>query len=107
VNYSQAMTARPRHLQRIASSPVLRRLLGPPPTQGTSREEQLRYVRRCAVLPLPSVALLWLVVLAFGHNPTWLLVVLGVGTAGSLETVASLSWRIRRARRSDESAQSN
>jgi hypothetical protein len=48
------------------------------------------------VLPLPPVALLWIIVLAFGHNPTWLLIVMGVATALGLESVVSLSWRIRR-----------
>jgi len=78
------------------SSLILRKLLGMPPQRGASREQRLRYVRRCTVLPLPPVALLWIIVLAFGHNPTWLLIVMGVGTALGLESVVSLSWRIRR-----------
>jgi hypothetical protein len=56
------------------------------------------------MLPLPGVALLWIVVLGFGFGQysTWLLIVMGAGTALSLESAASLSWRIRRA-----SSQSN
>jgi hypothetical protein len=83
----------------------MRRLLGPPPAAGASREERLRYVRRCTVLPLPTVALLWLIVLASGHNPTWLLIGMGFGTAGGLETLANVSWQIRRERRRNESTQ--
>lgn len=51
------------------------------------------------------MALLWVVVLGFQHDPIWLLIVLGTGSALSLESVASLSWRIRRAssQTSDES----
>jgi hypothetical protein len=82
------------------SSPIVRRLLGAPPTRGCSREERLRYVRRCAVLPLPFTALLWIVVLGFGHEPAWMLIVIGAATALGIETVANLSWRIRRARTS-------
>lgn len=82
----------------LASSPIFRRLLGVPPAPGASREERLRYVRRCTLLPLPAVALLWVVVLGFGHGPAWLLIVLGACTIVSLENTASLSWRIRRAR---------
>ena len=81
----------------VASSPISRRLLGVPPAPGASREERLRYVRRCTMLPLPAVALLWVVVLGFGHDPAWLLIVIGAGTVLSLESTASLSWRIRRA----------
>jgi hypothetical protein len=91
------MTARQRSAQVIAKSPIARRLVGPLPAPGASREELLRYVRRCTALPLPAVALLWIVVLTFGFAPTWYLIVLGVATALSLESVASLSLRIRRA----------
>jgi hypothetical protein len=49
------------------------------------------------MLPLPAVALLWVVVLGFGHDPTWLLIVMGTSTILGIENVASLSWRIRRA----------
>jgi hypothetical protein len=89
--------ARWSRLEPVASSPILRRFLGAPPAAGASREERLRYVRRCTMLPLPSVALLWIVVLGFGQHSTWLLIVMGAGTALSLESAASLSWRIRRA----------
>jgi hypothetical protein len=88
---------------------MLRRVLGVPPAPGSSREERLRYVRRCTLLPLPTVALLWVVVLGFGHNPTWLLIVIGASTVLCLENLASLSWRIRRTRSqiSDGSADPN
>jgi hypothetical protein len=89
--------ARSSRLEAIASSPILRRLLGVPPAPGASHEARLRYVRRCTVLPLPFVALLWIVVLGVGHNAAWLLIVLGACTVLSLESTASLSWRIRRA----------
>lgn len=79
-------------------SPMLRRLLGVLPAPGSSREARLRYVRRCTLLPLPAVALLWVVVLGFGHDPMWLLIVIGASTVLCLESLASLSWRIRRAR---------
>jgi hypothetical protein len=71
--------------------------VGVPPGPGASREERLRYIRRCAIVPLPWIALVWIVVLAFGHNSTGLLVVLGVATVLSLGNVASIGWRIRRA----------
>ena len=90
--------ARWRRLESIASSPILRRFLGVPPTPDASREERLRYVRRCTLFTLPSVALVWVVVLGFGHDPGWLLIVIGASTILGLESVASLSWRIRRAR---------
>jgi hypothetical protein len=101
--------ARWSRLEPVASSARLRRLLGVPPAPGSSREERLRYVRRCTLLPLPAVALLWVVVLGFGHDPTWLLVVIGASTVLCLESLASLSWRIRRARSqsSDGSADPN
>jgi hypothetical protein len=69
-----------------------------PPAPGASKEERLRFVRRCTLFPLPAVALCWIVVLAFGNAPSWLLIAMGVGTTISLESVASLSWRIRRLR---------
>lgn len=94
-----------RRLEQVASSSISRRLIGIPPAPGASREERLRYVRRCTVLPLPAMALLWVVVLGFQHDPIWLLIVLGTGSVLSVESVASLSWRIRRAssQTSDES----
>ena len=93
--------ARWSRLESVASSPVARRLLGAPPAPDASREERLRYVRRCTMLPLPAVALLWIVVLGFGHDPTWLLIVIGASTVLGLESVVSLSWRIRRAGSTD------
>jgi hypothetical protein len=87
-----------RRLKPVAPSPVFRRLLGVPPAPGCSREEQLRYVRRCTLLLLPAVALSWVVMLGFGHDPTWLLIVIGASSLLCLESLASLSWRIRRAR---------
>jgi hypothetical protein len=55
------------------------------------------------------MALLWVVVLGFGRHFTWLLIVMGAGTALSLESAASLSWRIRQAasQRDDASADPN
>jgi hypothetical protein len=50
------------------------------------------------LLSLPSVALVWVVALGFGHFPGWLLIVVGVSTILGLGNVASLSYRIRRAR---------
>ncbi len=91
------MARRTRLLESVASSPIYRKLLGAPPASGASREERLRYIRRCTMSSLPEVALLWVVALGFGHAPTWLLIVLGAGTVLGLESVASLSWRIRRA----------
>lgn len=87
-----------RRLTPVASLSMLRRLLGVPPAPGFSREERLRYVRRCILLPLPGVALLWVVVLGFGHDPTWLLIVIGASTVLCLASLVSVSWRIRRAR---------
>jgi hypothetical protein len=81
----------------VASWPILRRFLGVPPASGASREERLRYVRRCTLLPLPAVALVWVLLLWFRHDPAWLLIVMGAGTVLSLESTANLSWRIRRA----------
>lgn len=49
------------------------------------------------MLPLPAVALLWVVVLRFGHASMWLLIVMGAATLLNLESAASLTWRIRRA----------
>jgi hypothetical protein len=73
---------------------IVQRVLRPPPP-GATKEERLRFVRRCTLFPLPAVALLWIVVLAFGTDST-LLIVMGVATGLSLESVASLTWRIRR-----------
>lgn len=87
--------ARWSRLERVAS-PVSRRLLGVPPAPGASRE-RLRYVRRCTLFPLPAVALLWVVVLGFGHASKWLLIIVGTATFLNLQSAASLSWRIRRA----------
>jgi hypothetical protein len=103
------LVGRTGQLKPGASSLMLRRFLGVPPAPSSSREERLRYVRRCTLLPLPAVALLWVVVLGFGHDPTWLLIVIGASTALCLESIASLSWRIRRARSqsSDGSADPN
>jgi hypothetical protein len=81
----------------IAGSPITRRLLGPPPAAGASREDVLRFVRRCAILPLPAVALVWIVVLTFGVGPTWCLIVMSLVTALVLANVASLSLRTRSA----------
>lgn len=83
--------------QSVTLSAIARRFLGVPPTAGSSREQRLRYVRRCAVFPLPSLGLVWGIVLAVGHDAMWLLIVMGAGTVGSLVNIASLSWRIRRA----------
>jgi hypothetical protein len=76
---------------------IVLRVLRPPPPDA-SKEERLRFVRRCALLPLPGVPLLWILVIFFGYGSTWLLIPLGVSTGLGLETVASLSWRIRRLR---------
>ena len=89
--------ARGSRLEPVASSPILRRFLGAPQAADASREERLRYVRRCTMLPLPSVALLWVVVLGFGQYPTWLPIVMGAGTSLSLASAVSLSFRILRA----------
>jgi hypothetical protein len=97
LSYARSM-ARRRRLEPSASSRILRRFLGVPPAPGASREERLLYVRRCALLSLPSVALVWVVALGFGHFPGWLLIVVGVSTILGLGNVASLSYRIRRAR---------
>jgi hypothetical protein len=107
-SYALGMARRSR-LEPVASSPVARRLLGVPPTPGASHEERLRYVRRCTMLSLSAVALLWIVVLGFGHDPTWLLIVMGASTVLGLESAASLSWRIRRtcSQSSDRSADPN
>jgi hypothetical protein len=40
----------------------------------------------------------WIIVIAVGA-PTWLLIGVGFGTAIGLESVASLTWRIRRLER--------
>jgi hypothetical protein len=90
--------ARRSRLESVAASAMLRGLLGDPPAPGSSREERLRYVRRCTLLLLPAVALLWVVVLGFEHDPTWLLIVIGASTLLFLESLANLSWRIRRLR---------
>lgn len=101
--------ARGSRLERVASSPIHRRLLGVPPAPGASREQRLRYVRRCTMLPLPAVALLWVVVLGFGHASMWLLIVIGAATFLGLQSIASLTWRIRRtgSQSTDESADPN
>jgi hypothetical protein len=54
------------------------------------------------------MALLWIVVLGFGHASMWLLIIMGAGTALGLESAASISLRIRRAgaRGYDESGRS-
>jgi hypothetical protein len=90
--------ARGSRRELIASSLILRRFLGVPPAPGASREERLRYVRRCTLFTLPSVVLVWVVVLGFGHDPGWLLIVMGASTILGLESLATLSWRIRQAR---------
>lgn len=61
------------------------------------------------MLPLPAVALLWIVVLGFGHASMWLLIIMGAGTVLGLESAVSISLRIRRAgaRGHDESADPN
>ncbi len=67
-----------------------------PPEPGASKEQRLRFVRRCALFALAPVPLLWIDAIAFGYWPTWLLVVAGVGAGSSLLNIVSLSWRIRR-----------
>ena len=89
--------ARRRQLEEVVSSTTVRRLLGAPPSPSASLEERLRYIRRCTVFPLPAFALIWIVVLGFGHSPTWLLIVMGAGTALALGNIVSISLRIRRA----------
>jgi hypothetical protein len=73
-----------------------------PPGRSASKRQQLRFVRRCALLALAPVPLLWIDAIAFGYWPTWLLVVAGVGTGSSLLNIASLSWRIRRLARAHD-----
>lgn len=89
--------ARWSRLKSLTSSTVARKPLGDPPAPGGSRVERLRYVRRCTLISLFAVSLLWVVALGLGHDPVWLLIVLGAGTVLGLESAASLSWRIRRA----------
>jgi hypothetical protein len=73
-----------------------------PPGPGASKEERLRFVRRCALFALAPVSLVWIDAIAFGYWPTWLLVVVSVGTGSSLLNIASLSWRIRRIARAHD-----
>src|SRR4029077_8437619 len=73
---------------------IVRWLLRPPPR--ASKSERLRFVRRCALIQFPGMVAVWGVMLAIGTTPTWLLIALGVATAIALETIASLTWRIRR-----------
>lgn len=72
----------------------LRRILRPP-AEGASKEERLRFVRRCSLIQFPGAVAVWILVLVVGM-PTWALILLGVATATGLESVASLTWRIRR-----------
>jgi hypothetical protein len=72
----------------------LRRILRPP-AEGASKEERLRFVRRCSLIQFPGAVAVWILVLVVGV-PTWVLIALGVATATGLESVASLTWRIRR-----------
>jgi hypothetical protein len=67
-----------------------------PPAKGASEEEQLRFVRRCGLSQSPFLVLVWVVLLTLGGLPTWVLIILGVGTAVSLQSLASLTWRIHR-----------
>jgi hypothetical protein len=75
---------------------ILERFLRPP-AAGASREQRLRFVRRCALFALAPVLLLWIDALVFG--PTWLLVLVGVATGLSLLNLLSLNMRIGRAER--------
>ncbi len=75
--------------------PAMLREILRPPASGAPKEERLRFIRRCALIQFPGMVAIWVVFLVLGM-PTWLLTMLGVATAIGLETVASLTWRIRR-----------
>jgi hypothetical protein len=66
-----------------------------PPAEGASKEERLRFIRRCSLIQFPGAVAVWILVLVVGM-PTWALIVLGVATATGLGSVVSLTWRIRR-----------
>jgi hypothetical protein len=71
-----------------------------PPANGASKEERLRFVRRCAILPFTWLIVVWAIVLALAPVQTWLLILLGVCTVLGVANLASLTWRIRRLRTS-------
>jgi hypothetical protein len=71
-----------------------------PPAAGASKLERLRFVRRCALAQIPGVALVWLVLLSVATLPDWALIVAGIGTLLTFQTILHLSWRIRQLRRS-------
>lgn len=66
-----------------------------PPAPDASRAARYRFVRRCGLFVLPFMVPVWVVLLAFG-SPTYVLVLVGVGTLGSLANIASLTWKTRR-----------
>lgn len=79
----------------MQSPDILRKILRASPGQWASKEERLRLIRRSALSSFPGVVAVWVVVLDVGM-PAWGPIALGMATAIGLESVASLTWRIRR-----------
>jgi hypothetical protein len=66
----------------------------------------LSYIRRIQLRPLPFTLPAYAVLLVFGviYDQTWLLIVFAVCAVLWLESVISLSIRIRRARQQEQAA---
>jgi hypothetical protein len=74
------------------------RLFGEPPPKGAPRVQALRWIRgiHCRTLPLALVAYAMLLAWA---SQTWILITAAVGVLISLESLVSLSVKIRREER--------
>lgn len=72
------------------------KLYGPPPSEGASRLERLRYIRGIAVRSLLLYVPIFAVILPFGAS-TWLILVIAVLFALGAANVLSLHLKVRRA----------
>jgi hypothetical protein len=75
------------------------RVVGPPPTRESSREQSFRWLRRLYVRwLLPLLVMLWVVVVVIGE-PTWLWVLASLVTVWVCVGLLSVTVRIQRERR--------
>jgi hypothetical protein len=79
------------------------KLYGQPPPKDSARSVRLSYVRRIQLRQLPLIVPLFALLLVLSVQ-TWIWIVFAVGAAFWLESVISLTIRIRRARQREQAA---
>jgi hypothetical protein len=79
------------------------KLYGQPPPKGSARSVHLSYIRRIQLRQLPLIVPLFALLLVLSVQ-TWIWIVFAVGAVLWLESVISLTIRIRRARQREHAA---